>query len=79
MVGIDRFGIIVYGVVKAVKEFGFDVKVVRVEIKEVIFEKILFLCIVYVLIDGKLFYYVVIYEISKEKIVIVDLGKGIVE
>lgn len=79
MVGIDRFGIIVYGVVKVVKEFGFDVKVVRVEIKEVIFEKILFLCIVYVLIDGKLFYYVVIYEISKEKIVIVDLGKGIVE
>ncbi len=79
MAGTDRFGTTAYGVVKAAKELGFDAKAVRAETKEAIFEKIPLPCIAHVLIDGKLFHYVVIHEISKEKIVIADPGKGIVK
>ncbi|SMR89811.1 ABC transporter transmembrane region [Caldicellulosiruptor bescii] len=79
MAGTDRFGTTAYGVVKAAEKLGFEAKAVRAEAKEAIFEKIPLPCIAHVLIDGKLFHYVVIHEIRKERIVIADPAKGIVK
>ncbi len=77
--GTDKQGTSAYGLIKAAEQLGFSAKGVKANNKEDIFSEFPLPAIAHVIIDGKLLHYVVIHEISKNKIIISDPAKGIVK
>lgn len=63
--GTDKQGTNVYGMVKAAEMLGFTAKGVKGD-KEAFFTKFPLPAIAHVIIDGKLFHYVVIHKITKK-------------
>jgi len=77
LAGTDRQGTNVYGMIQAAKKLGFDAKGVEGD-EEALFSDFPLPAIAHVVIDNSLLHYVVIHKITKEKIIIADPAKGIV-
>ena len=75
--GTDRQGTSAYGMVKAAEKLGFEAEGVEGD-KEALLSSFQLPVIAHVVIDGSLLHYVVIYEITREKIIVADPAKGIV-
>ena len=75
--GTDKNGTNALGVIKAATELGFDAKGVRGD-KDALLSGVPLPCIAHVIVDGNLLHYVVIHKITKNKIIIADPGKGVV-
>jgi ABC-type bacteriocin transporter len=75
--GTDKMGTNAYGVVKAAEKLGFTAKGVKGD-KDSLFTEFPLPAIAHVIIDGSLMHYVVIHKITKDKIIIADPAKGIV-
>ena len=77
--GTDINGTSAYGVIKAAEALGFTAKGVKASKPEDIFSEFPKPAIAHVLMDGSLLHYVVIHKVTKNEILIVDPGKGIVK
>ncbi len=76
--GTDRKGTNVLGIIKAAEKLGFTAKGVKGN-QEAFFSKFPLPAIAHVIIEQKLFHYVVIHRITKKEILIADPSKGIVK
>jgi len=74
--GTDKDGTTVFGTVKALTELGFTAKGVKGDHKA-FFSKFPLPCIAHVISDG-LLHFVVIYKITRTKVIIADPAKGVV-
>ena len=77
LAGTDKQGTNVYGMVQAARKLGFDADGVEGD-EESLFSDFPLPAIAHVVIDNSLLHYVVIHSISKDKIVVADPAKGIV-
>lgn len=75
--GTDKRGTNVYGMVEAAKSLGFSAQAVKGD-KKAFFSEFPLPCIAHVVVDNGLLHYVVIHKITKNKIIIADPAKGIV-
>lgn len=76
--GTDKQGTNVYGMVKALEQFGFTTKAVKGD-KNSIFTEFPLPCIAHVVVKGNMMHYVVIHKITKKYILISDPAKGLVK
>lgn len=77
LAGTDLQGTSAYGVIKAAEQLGFTAKGVKGD-QEAFFSEFPLPAIAHVVMKGNLLHYVVIHEITKEKVIIADPGKGMV-
>lgn len=75
--GTDKQGTNALGLIKAAEKMGFSSKGVKGN-QEAFFSEFPLPCIAHVVIDQALLHYVVIYKITKKKVVVADPSKGIV-
>ncbi len=73
----DKRGTNVYGMVEAAKSLGFSAQAVKGD-KKAFYSEFPLPCIAHVVVDGGLLHYVVIHKITKNKIIVADPAKGIV-
>lgn len=76
--GTDKQGTSVYGMVKALEEFGFTAKAVKGN-RNSLYEQFSLPCIAHVVVQGNMMHYVVIQKITKKYILISDPAKGLVK
>lgn len=74
--GTDRQGTNVYGLIKAAEDLGFSAKGVKGN-QEDFFSEFPLPAIAHVVVDGSLLHYVVIHEITREKVTLADPAKGL--
>lgn len=77
--GTDMIGTSAYGLVKAFKNSGFDAKVANVSPKEDIYSNFPKPAIAHIQMESGALHYVVIYEVSKKRIIVADPAKGIIK
>ncbi|WP_067140929.1 peptidase domain-containing ABC transporter [Oceanivirga salmonicida] len=77
IVGTDKQGTNIYGLIKGLNYFNFKAKAVRVEDKKI--DETLPLPAIAHVINNGMFHYVVIQKISKDKIIISDPARGVVK
>lgn len=75
LAGTDLQGTSAYGVIKAAEQLGFTAKGVKGD-QEAFFSEFPLPAIAHVVMSGNLLHYVVIHEITKEKVIVADPGKG---
>ena len=75
--GTDKKGTNVFGLIKAAEKLGFDAKGVRGDFESLF--KIPKPAIAHVIVKEKLHHYIVVYEISKSHITVMDPGSGKME
>lgn len=78
LAGTDEIGTSAYGLLHALEKLNFTAKVVKGD-KESFYAEYPLPAIAHVLVDEKVFHYVVIYKITKEYILIADPARGIVK
>lgn len=76
--GTDSFGTTVFGMLKASRELGFKSKAVRMTNLELVSKKLILPAIAHVVVREKYLHYMVINEISNDKIIVSDPDKGVV-
>lgn len=79
MSGTDLKGTSALGLVKTLESLGFSAKGVKVSKPEDIFQEYPKPCIAHVIVEQKMLHYVVIHEVTKDKVIIADPAKGIVK
>ena len=75
--GTDKKGTNMNGLVKAAEQLGFSAKGVKGD-QKALFSDFPLPAIAHVIIDGNLLHYVVIHKITKNKIVVADPARGVV-
>lgn len=75
--GTDKQGTNAYGLIKAAEALGFSAKGVKGD-KEAFFSEFPLPTIAHVVIDDSLLHYVVIHSIGKDRVIVADPSKGIV-
>ena len=75
--GTDKEGTTVFGTVKALTELGFTAKGMKGD-RKAFFSKFPLPCIAHVLTPEGFTHFVVIYKITRRKIIVADPGKGVV-
>ncbi|ADL53922.1 peptidase domain-containing ABC transporter [Clostridium cellulovorans] len=76
--GTDSEGTTVYGILKAAKEMKLKSKAVKTEDLDDIFGQFPKPSIAHVVMEGSLMHYIVVHEVSEDKIIIADPSRGIV-
>lgn len=75
----DNIGTNLYGLISAAKEIGFITKAVKATMKEDILKDFNKPAIAHIINDNDQLHYVVIYKVTKKKIIIADPNEGIVK
>lgn len=77
--GTDKQGTNVYGIIKACEQLGFSTRAIKTyeKNKDAIFTNFTLPAIAHIVSEEKTMHYIVVYEISKSRIVVADPDKGI--
>lgn len=76
--GTDKEGTSAYGLIKAAEKLGLSAKGVKADNPKDIFTEIPLPAIAHVIMNKTLLHYVVIHKITKDKIIVADPAKGII-
>lgn len=74
---ISKNGITAFNIIKSAKQYGFDAKGIKISFKDLMQNKIMLPAIAYLELKNGLKHYVVIYEIHKKYLLIMDPAQGI--